>query len=137
MKDIEKAKILLKDDKTLILVKDDEVISSNQNGIKPLINLLNKNIDLKGYSLADKIIGKAQAMLIVKANIKNVYAKVLSKQGEQILIDNNVSYCYDTLTEQIINRNKTDICPMEKAVKDIFDIEKAYITLKQLINKLG
>ena len=136
MKDIIKAKELLKDDKTLILVKDDDVIESTLSGIKPLIGLLNDNKDLNGYSIADKIVGKAQAMLIVKANIKEVYTKVLSKQGEMILKKYNIPYSYDTLTDQIINRKGTDICPMEKTVKDIDDIEDGYILLKEAVKNI-
>lgn len=136
MKDIIKAKELLKDDKTLILVKDDDVIESTLSGIKPLIGLLNNNKDLNGYSIADKIVGKAQAMLIVKANIKEVYTKVLSKQGEMILKKYNIPYSYETLTDQIINRKGTDICPMEKTVKDIDDIEDGYILLKEAVKNI-
>lgn len=136
MKDIIKAKELLKDDKTLILVKDDDVIESTLSGIKPLIGLLNDNKDLNGYSIADKIVGKAQAMLIVKANIKEVYTKVLSKQGEMILKKYNIPYSYETLTDQIINRKGTDICPMEKTVKDIDDIEDGYILLKEAVKNI-
>ncbi|MDO5440484.1 MAG: DUF1893 domain-containing protein [Erysipelotrichaceae bacterium] len=136
MKDIIKAKELLKDDKTLILVKDDDVIESTLSGIKPLIGLLNNNKDLNGYSIADKIVGKAQAMLIVKANIKEVYTKVLSKQGEMILKKYNIPYSYETLTDQIINRKGTDICPMEKTVKDIDNIEDGYILLKEAVKNI-
>lgn len=133
MKDIDLAKSLLKDDKTLVLVKGETVYTSDLSGIKPLIQYLDANTNLEGFSLADKIVGKAQAMLCVKAKIKEVYAKVLSKNGEQILIKYNIPYTYDVLTENIINRKKDDICPMEKAVKDIDDIEEAYEELKKRI----
>lgn len=133
MKDIEIAKNKLKDENTLVLCKDNDVIISTLDGIKPLINLLNENKDVKGYSLADKIIGKAQAMLIVKAGIKEVYAKVLSKNGERILKKYNVPYSFDILTDEIINRKGTGPCPMEIAVKDIEDIEKAYEVLKEKV----
>lgn len=133
MKSILEYKELLKDDTTLILVKDDNIIKSTLTGIKPLINLLNENKDLRGYSIADKIVGKAQAMLIVKAGIKEVYAKVLSIEGEKILQKYNIPYYYDVLTDKIINRAKTDICPMEKVVQNINDIEDAYIALKNKV----
>lgn len=137
MNDILKAKELLKDNITLALVKDEKVITSTLTGIKPLIKLLNENTNLKGFSIADKIVGKAQAMLIVKAGIKEVYAKVLSKNGESILKKYNINYTYEVLTDQIINHQKTDICPMEKVVKDIDDIERAYIELKEKVTSMN
>lgn len=136
MKDIEKAKSLLTDDKTLVFVKGDSVIDSSLSGIKPLINFLSQGIDLEGYSLADKIVGKAQAMLCVKAHIKEVYAKVMSKEGKRILDEYNIPNSCDVLTKEIINRKKTDICPMEKVVNDIDDIEKAYLLLKEKVKEM-
>lgn len=136
MKDIDLAKELLKDDKTLILVKNKEILESTLTGIKPLIGFLNDGKDLNGFSIADKIVGKAQAMLIVKANIKEVYAKVLSRNGELILQKYNIPYSYETITDQIINRKGTDICPMEKVVKEIDDIEEAYNSLKEAVKNI-
>ena len=137
MKDVDKAKSLLKDNKTLVFVKGDNVIDSSLNGIKPLITFIDEGINLEGYSLADKIVGKAQAMLCVKANIKEVYTKVMSKGGQRILEKYNIPYTYDVLTEEIINRKKTDICPMEKVVKDIEDINEAYIKLKEKVREMN
>ena len=133
MKDVLKAKELLIDDKTLVFVKGNDIVDSTLSGIKPLINFLNEGKDLSGYSLADKIVGKAQAMLAVKAGIAEIYTKVLSKAGKDILDKYHIPYTYDVLTEQIINRKGTDICPMEKVVKDIDDIEKAYNALKEKV----
>lgn len=136
MKDIDLAKSLLTTDKTLVFVKGDSVIDSSLSGIKPLINFLSQGINLEGYSLADKIVGKAQAMLCVKANIKEVYAKVMSKEGKRILDSYKIPNTYDVLTKEIINRKKTDICPMEKVVKDIEDIEIAYSLLKEKVKEM-
>ena len=133
MEDVLKAKELLKDDKTLVFVKGNEIVDSTLSGIKPLIYFLNENKDLKGFSLADKIVGKAQAMLCIKAGIVEVYAKVLSLNGKEILEKYNIPYSYETLTDQIINHKGDDICPMEKVVKDIDDIEEAYKALKEKV----
>lgn len=133
MKDIDKAKLLLKDDITLVLVKDNDIIKSKLRGIKPLINILNENIDISDYSLADKIVGKAQALLSVKANIKEVYANVMSISATKILNKYNIPYSYKTLTDKIINHSGDDICPMEKAVLNIDDYNIAYEKLKKRI----
>lgn len=136
MKDIELAKSLLKDDKTIVLVKDDKVLDSTRSGVKPLIGFLNDGIDVSGYSLADRIVGKAQAMLCVKANIKEVFGKVMSYDGMAILEKYHIPYSYETLVEFIINRTGDDICPMEKTVRDIDDLEGAYIALNKKIEEL-
>ena len=137
MKDVLKAKELLTDDKTLVFVKGDSVIDSKLSGVKPLIGFLNDGVNLNGYSLADKIVGKAQAMLSVKAGIVEVYAKVMSKAGAKILDKYNISYSYETIVDEIINRKGDDICPMEKTVKDIDDLDEAYKALKEKVLTLS
>lgn len=137
MKDVLKAKELLTDDKTLVFVKGDSVIDSKLSGVKPLIGFINDGVNLNGYSLADKIVGKAQAMLSVKAGIVEVYAKVMSKAGAKILDKYNIPYSYETLVDEIINRKGDDICPMEKTVKDIDDLDEAYKALKEKVLTLS
>lgn len=47
--------------------------------------------------------------------IKNV-CEVLSMGGKEIFEKFGVRFEFETLTEKIINRSGTDICPMEKTV---------------------
>lgn len=76
--------------------------------------------------------GKAAALLFVRSGIKAVYAKTLSESGKKILDEYGVYYEYERLTERIINRAGTDVCPMEKALKDIDDPEEAYKKLLEV-----
>lgn len=134
MKDIEKAKKLLINKATCVLVKGDVEIVSEQTGIKPMMLFINEGKDLNGFSVADKIVGKAAAMLFKKARIKEVYAEVISKSGLQYLQDANITTTYKILTDNIINRSGTGICPMEETVSNIEDCEQGYVALKE---KLG
>ena len=94
-------------------------------------------VDLADYSVADKVVGKAAAMLFVKCGIKQVFAKTLSQNGKKILERFGIPYEYETLTEKIINRDGTDICPMEKTVLNIEDIEEGYTALKNKLKQLS
>ena len=133
MTDIEKAKSLLKDDKTCVLVKGDKILISNETGIKPMMKYISEGINLNGFSVADKIVGKAAAMLFRKAGIKEVFAEVLSESALSFLNREKIKFTHDTLTEKIINRDKTGICPMEETVLNIDDFEKGYQALKEKI----
>ncbi|MCI5745108.1 MAG: DUF1893 domain-containing protein [Erysipelotrichaceae bacterium] len=121
---------------TICLCKDNTCLFSDKKGISPMMDFINDNIDLNGYSVADLIVGKAVAFLFVKCNIKNVYAKVLSKSGKEILDKYHIYYEYETITEKIINREGNDICPMEKVVLNIDDAEIAYIKLKEKLDNM-
>jgi hypothetical protein len=93
--------------------------------------------DLCGYSAADLIVGKAAAMLFVKAGISEVYGEIMSKAGADFLIAHDIPFSYGTLTEKIINRRGDDICPMEKTVADILDIDAGYEALRKKIMELS
>lgn len=133
MNDLEKAINLLKDPNTCILIKDDECYIDQQRGIRPMLDFINQGIDLKGFSVADKIVGKAVSMLFVYAGIKHVYAEVISSAAIEVLEKYHISYQYKIKTNIIINRQGNDICPMEKAVSLIDDINQAYLVLQEKI----
>lgn len=136
MSDIEKAKEKLAKDTTCVLVKEDKIILSKDKGIAPILKFINAGENLENFSLADRIVGKAVAMLVVYSKIREVYAEVLSEKGEEVLKKHNIKYSYKTLTEKIINRKGDDICPMEKTVSKIYDATLAYHALKKKVEEL-
>ncbi len=124
---------------TLCLSKDGVLILNDKRGIAPLLELIASGKDVSGYSAADKVVGKAAAALFIKCGVKQLYAAVLSKGGAKLLESHGVEYVYDTLTDAIINRAGTDACTMEKAVRDIEEIEDMYVAILRehaRINKL-
>lgn len=135
MSDLENAKIAL-NGHTIALCKGDKILTSDKKGVTPMVEFIDSGINLKGYSVADLIVGKAVAMLYVKAGIVAVYAKTISKSAIQVLKNNNISFCYDILTDKIINRKGDDICPMEKVVLDIDNVDIAYHLIKNKLYEL-
>lgn len=129
MTDLEIAKSNL-NGHTLSLCREGECRISDLKGISPMMNLIADGTDLTGYSVADLVVGKAAALLFVKCGIKEVYAKTLSQGGKDVLAQHHIPYEYGTLTEKVINRTGTDVCPMEKAVADTEDADEAYYLLK-------
>ena len=118
------------------------IVASNgyfsfDTGIKPVIYRINEDINyFKDLVVADKIVGKASAMLLCLSNVKEVYCVVLSKSGKEILDKYGVLYHYDNLVECIINKNGDDMCPMEKTVKDIDDLNEAYEALNNKLSSM-
>ena len=130
--DIEMAKKTL-EGHSIALCKDGKIITSDLRGIAPMHFFLDNKTDLAGFSAADLIVGKAAAMLFVKAGIKEVYACVMSESGLDFLVGHGIECSYGELCEKIINRDKTDICPMEKAVRDTDDVDEG---IERIKNKL-
>lgn len=119
---------------SIVLIDEKEIIISDQKGIIPLLELINSNKKLENFSIADKVVGKAVAILILKANIKNVYAKTLSVSAKNLLEKRHVNVKYSFLVDVIKNKDNTDICPMERAVENIDDVETGYRILKEKVH---
>ena len=88
------------------------------------------NANLVGYAVADKIVGKAAAMLLVKLGVSAVYGEVASVGGVEFCA-HGVEVSYGSLVPYIVNRDKTGCCPMEQAVKDATDVEVGYRLLAE------
>lgn len=121
---------------TICLCRDGKLLFSDKKGISPMMGFIAEGMDLNGYSVADLIVGKAVAMLFVKCKIKCVYAKTLSQSGKDMLELHGIPYEYEILADKIINRDGTDICPMEKTVKDTDDFEEGYRLLKEKLQSM-
>jgi hypothetical protein len=135
MKDLEIAKKRLHSENlTLSVVKNSEVIFESKNrGISGFLQALEKFGDsLKGASAADRVVGKAIALLCVYAGIKAVYASTLSKEAKTVFERHKLYFEWDMLVEKILDANKVEACPFEKASINISDPGEAYIKFKDL-----
>ena len=139
MTDLEIAKNeLYEENLTLAIVKNGEVLySTKSHKISGFLDAIDKcGAKLEGASLADRVVGKAIALLCVYAKIKDVYAAVLSRKAEVIFKQNKISAHWNELVETVLDTNKTGMCPFEKAAAEISDPEKAYTTFKGLLENL-
>ena len=68
-----------------VLKKGEELLLSEKSGIRPMLDWIGEGRALRDFDAADKIVGKAAAMLFVKAGIRSVYAAVLSRPGKEYL----------------------------------------------------
>ena len=65
---------------SLVVKKNDRLFFSHDRGVKPLLSLLASEPDmLQGARLADKVIGKAAALLMVKGGVREVFGAVVSE----------------------------------------------------------
>nr|WP_316615437.1 DUF1893 domain-containing protein [uncultured Ruminococcus sp.] len=135
MTDIELAKAHL-DGHSICLCRDGEYFTDDGRGISPMIRLIEEGRDLHGYAVADIIVGKAAAMLFIKAGIREVYGEVMSRAGYDCLQQHDIPCAYGKLTEKIINRKGDGICPMEQTVALIDDPEEGTIALQQRMMEL-
>ena len=139
MNDLEIAKHQLhRKELTLAIVKNGEVLfEMRSHRISGFLGAIEKlgNI-LEGAAVADRVAGKAIALLCVYAKISNVYAEVLSEKAKAVFEENEISHEWKALVKNVLDLNKSGVCPFEKAAAGISDPKDAYRTFKALQESL-
>ena len=104
-------------------------------GIAYIIDLYEKDM-LAGAFVADKIVGKAAAMVFTAGGVAQCYAENISEGALKWLTDHNIPTEYTNISEHIMNRTGDGICPMELTVQDIDNEKEAIEALKKKIEEL-
>ena len=120
-----------------VLVRDGDIIMvSHDKGIAPLFSKLAEGgMSLKNAAIADRIIGKAMALLCLFAGITSVYGCIISNCAKNILEDSGIHTEYDKIVPYIMNRDRSDRCLMEKLVDNIEDPQKAFDVISSFFRK--
>lgn len=124
---------------TLVIVKESKVLfESKVHGVSAFLEALDMlGAQIMGASVADKVVGKAIALLCIQAGIQAVYALTLSLKAKQFLEKHSIHLEWETLVDKILNASGTDTCPFEKAVMKIENPEEAYKKLKAISESLS
>ncbi|MCS7119851.1 MAG: DUF1893 domain-containing protein [Nitrososphaerota archaeon] len=140
MNDIEIAKkILVKDNLSLAIVKKGEIIfRSDATGIVGLLTAIERlGEKMHKSSVADRIVGKAAALLLAGSHVDFVYAEIMSNEGLKVLKENNVNLQYGRLVPFILNKHKNDICPYEKFSSLLSSPDEAFEMLRKFADNLN
>ena len=120
------------------LLADGRFITSEKKGIVPMMALLQADeACLRGACVADRVIGRAAALLMEKAGVAAAYGEVISSYAKKAFLRSGICFSYEKETAYIINRTQTGMCPMEEAVLEITDAQEAYIALQRKLEMLA
>ena len=124
--DLLKARDLLDSgDYTCAVCREDTVYTTTARGVAPLLAWLDSGTDLRGFSAADRVVGRGAAFLYCLLGVDAVYARVMSRPAAQVLEACGILVQADTFVDGIINRTGDGPCPFEAAVMDILDPREA------------
>jgi len=116
MNDGEFAKELLKmGEYACVIVKDRRIVyTSKDRGIYPLYEAGEiLALDFRGAFLADKVIGKAAAMIAVEGGIQGIYGEVMSQHAIDFIESRGLQPEYHHHAPYIKNRDLDGMCPVE------------------------
>ena len=135
MTDLDRARAALPGH-TLALCRGGEVVTSDLRGVMPMLGFLREGRDLSGFCAADRVVGRAAAMLFAKAGVRAVFAEVMSDGAVALLAAHGIDASCDVRTAAIENRQKTGLCPMESAVAGIEDIDAGIAAICRRVEEL-
>lgn len=121
-----------------ILTKDGRLLESALAGVAPLTDWLQKEPELlRGASVADRVVGKAAALLMLCGGVREVYADVISEHAAICLGGSCVPFYEGERVPYIINRARTGMCPMEKLCLDTNLPREAYRRILKKLEELA
>lgn len=128
---------LYRENLSCVVEKEGNTYTSVQFGIKPLMQFLRENRRFfEGAVVADKVIGKAAALLLIDGGVSEVFGAVMSESAAAFLSAYNVPFGYCELVPMIENRTHTGMCPMEETVLQLSDPSEAFSALEKTIARL-
>lgn len=119
--------MLYKDNLKILIYKDKKVVFKSKNrGIQPIFELPRKIklSEVEGAYVADRVIGRAAAMILSSLKIKAIYTRIISEEAIKIFKENNIQVSYDKKVKNILNRTKEDLCPIEKLSQGVNNVEE-------------
>ncbi len=136
MRDLEIAKHKLKTENlSLVIVRAGKILfESNLRGVAGLIRAIDDlGPRLSSASVADKVVGRAAALLLAYSHIGEVYAGIISNDGLAALLEYGVKAEYGRLVPKIMNQQGRDLCPLEKLSTTINSPSEAYKKIKEFL----
>ena len=81
---------------------------------------------MQGATIADKVIGKGAAALMILGGMAEVYADVVSTPARKLFEQYGVKLSCGKEVPHIINRQQTGYCPLEMACGEETDLQRLY-----------
>ncbi|MCL4459450.1 MAG: DUF1893 domain-containing protein [Chloroflexi bacterium] len=107
---------LHRDKVNLVVVKDSCLLASSaEGGVRPLVQMvLQLGEEMQGAAVADKVVGRAAALLCCYAGVSAVYTPLASESARQELRAADIQIVADQIVAHILNRSGDGPCPFER-----------------------
>lgn len=98
---------------------DGEVRTFDRRGVADLLDLLTAEPRfLRGAIVADKVVGKGAAALMISGGVAEVHTGIISEDALALFAESNVRVTFDRQVPFIRNRAGTGCCPVEALCRD-------------------
>lgn len=121
-----------------VICKDGRMRTFRERGVKDLYRLLKEEPEfLRGAFVADKVVGKAAASLMILGGISGLHADVASEPAMSLLKSCGVDAECTECVPHVINRSGTDWCPLEKRCFGLETPQECLASIEEFLAGLG
>lgn len=126
---------LLHSDLSVVVAKDGKIIAEKTGfGVGPLFDAIAELGEaMDGASVADRVVGRAAAFLLIHSRVVAVYTPVIGEEAANILRNYGLFVEFAERVPRILNKDKTDFCPMEKLVAGLDSPESAIARITEFL----
>ena len=98
-----------------VIANEGKIRTFTQRGVADLYDLLTREPEfLKGALIADKVVGKGAAALMILGGIKELYTDVVSSNAMDLFQTSDVKVDFVQEVPFIWNRDHTGWCPVDR-----------------------
>lgn len=118
---------------SLLVYQDTTLTAYNHRGVRDLLTLVATQPErLQGAIVADKIIGKAAAALMATGGVVEVHTNIICTPARELLEREGIRVYATQEVPQILNRDKSHMCPIDSQLEGIESIEECVQILQNI-----
>ena len=128
---------ILQDGNHSLVVAGDGIRTFDGRGISDLYGLLTEHPGwLRGASVADKVVGKGAAALLILGGVRELFAGVVSTSALGLLKDSGIPVRFSQEVAHIVNRKGDGVCPVETLCKECTTAAQCLPLIKEFVAKI-
>lgn len=118
---------------SLLVYNHGELTTHANRGIQDLLQLISEQPErLKGAVVADKIIGKSAAAIMIVGGVKQVHTNIICTPARELFEANGVQVFASEEVPMIMNRNRSGMCPMDTQINEVESVEECVAILQNM-----
>ena len=120
-----------------VIANEGKVRTFTQRGVADLYDLLTQEPDfLKGALIADKVVGKGAAALMISGGIKELYTDIISSKAMDLFRTSDVKVGFGQEVPFIWNRDRAGWCPVETMCSEEESAEAILPMIRDFLEKV-
>lgn len=128
---------ILQDGNHSLVVAGDGIRTFDGRGISDLYDLLTEHPGwLRGASVADKVVGKGAAALLILGGVRELFAGVVSTSALGLLKDSGIPVRFSQEVAHIVNRKGDGVCPVETLCKECTTAAQCLSLIREFVAKI-